>query len=44
MALSPFLIDVDQSVLDDLRTRLDRTRWVEDLGDGDGVTARASHT
>jgi pimeloyl-ACP methyl ester carboxylesterase len=34
MAPSPFVIDVDQSVLDDLRTRLDRTRWVEDLGDG----------
>ena len=34
MALSPFLIDVEQRVLDDLRTRLDRTRWVQDLGDG----------
>lgn len=33
MALSPFLISVDQSVLDDLRARLDRTRWVDDLGD-----------
>jgi pimeloyl-ACP methyl ester carboxylesterase len=30
---SPFSINVDQSVLDDLHARFDRTRWVSDLGD-----------
>jgi len=33
MAPSPFCIEIDESVLDDLRVRLDRTRWVSDLGD-----------
>lgn len=33
MSTSPFRIDVEQRVLDDLRTRLTRTRWVDDLGD-----------
>jgi pimeloyl-ACP methyl ester carboxylesterase len=33
MPPSPFVIDVDQHVLDDLRMRLDRTRWIGDLGD-----------
>lgn len=33
MAPTPFTIDIAQGVLDDLRTRLDRTRWVDDLGD-----------
>jgi pimeloyl-ACP methyl ester carboxylesterase len=33
MAPSPFTIDIKQDVLDDLRARLDRTRWPSDLGD-----------
>ena len=33
MAPSPFVIQVAQPVLDDLRVRLDRTRWPSDLGD-----------
>lgn len=33
MTPSPFIIDIDQSVLDDLYARLGRTRWVSDLGD-----------
>jgi len=33
MTISPFCIDVDQSVLDDLSRRLDATRWVDNLGD-----------
>jgi microsomal epoxide hydrolase len=33
MAPSPFIIDIDQGVLDDLHARLGRTRWVSDLGD-----------
>ena len=33
MSISPFRIDIGQPVLDDLRTRLGHTRWVEDLGD-----------
>jgi hypothetical protein len=33
MAPSSFLIKIEQRVLDDLRERLDRTRWVGDLGD-----------
>lgn len=35
MTISPFVIDVDENVLDDLRARLGRTRWTGDLGDGD---------
>jgi len=27
MSLAPFVIKVDQSVLDDLRMRIDHTRW-----------------
>lgn len=41
MAPTPFTIDITQSVLDDLRTRLERTRWVDDLGDA-GWTYGAS--
>ena len=40
MAISPFRIDVSEAVLDDLRSRLERTRWpdaVEDGGSGYGV-------
>jgi microsomal epoxide hydrolase len=33
MPTTPFTIDIDPSVLDDLRLRLDRTRWPSDLGD-----------
>jgi hypothetical protein len=33
MPPTPFTIDIDRSVLDDLRARLDRTRWANDLGD-----------
>src|SRR5882762_2187129 len=29
----PFTVAIDQSVLDDLNDRLDRTRWVDDLND-----------
>ena len=35
MAPPPFVIDVDQRVLDDLRVRLEHTRWPRDLGNGD---------
>src|SRR6185437_807980 len=31
MAIRPFRIDVPQSVLDDLRSRLEATRWVEPI-------------
>lgn len=31
----PFTIDIPQADLDDLRTRLDRARWPDDLGGGD---------
>ncbi len=30
----PFQIDIPQAQLDDLRERLDRTRWTEELADG----------
>jgi microsomal epoxide hydrolase len=33
MGVQPFRIDVPQEVLDDLKHRLARTRWVDDLGD-----------
>ena len=33
MGIQPFRIEVRQEVLDDLRQRLARTRWVDDLGD-----------
>lgn len=33
MSVQPFPIAVEQRVLDDLNQRLDRTRWVDDLGD-----------
>lgn len=33
MAPSRFTIDIDQGVLDDVRARLGRTRWANDLGD-----------
>jgi pimeloyl-ACP methyl ester carboxylesterase len=33
----PFKVAIDQSVLDDLNDRLDRTRWIDDLND-DGWT------
>ena len=29
--MEPFRVDVSDEVLDDLRTRLDRTRWVDDF-------------
>ena len=31
MAVEPFKIDVSDSVLDDLRARLERTRWPDEL-------------
>ena len=33
MPVEPFVVKVDQSVLDDLHMRLDRTRWTCDFGD-----------
>jgi len=33
MPVEPFVVKVNQSVLDDLHMRLDRTRWTCDLGD-----------
>ena len=33
MSAQPFRIAIDQKILDDLHQRLDRTRWVDDLGD-----------
>jgi len=33
MPVEPFVVKVDQSVLDDLHMRLDRTRWTCDRGD-----------
>jgi microsomal epoxide hydrolase len=33
MGIQPFQIEVRQDVLDDLKQRLARTRWVDDLGD-----------
>lgn len=33
MTIRPFTIDISQSILDDLRERLSRTRWVDDLND-----------
>lgn len=33
MSMHPFTVNVPQSILDDLRRRLDATRWIDDLGD-----------
>src|SRR5689334_25224703 len=33
MPVQPFRIDIAQEILDDLRDRLARTRWADDLGD-----------
>ncbi|CAA9572351.1 MAG: Epoxide hydrolase [uncultured Truepera sp.] len=32
MAVEPFTIDVPQATLEDLKERLARTRWTDDVG------------
>ena len=34
MHVSPFTVNVPQSTLDDLQTRLSRTRWADEISDG----------
>src|SRR5690348_6394273 len=34
MSIIPFTVDVPQPTLDDLHSRLERTRWTDDIDDG----------